>query len=499
MRDHRINNVIVCCIILALVLLIPLTGVVADATIRSDKDVNVNGNASLDNNVGDNAGSNLDTEVEGDIIITPDTDIDNGVDEDLTPDTNPDGDDDTTIEGGDSDNGENGDINGGESNDDTNPDINPDVNPDDDNNGENGDINDGSNGENGDVNEGVTPDNGGNNEDVNNGNNGEDGDTDSDEKVEEVEPVKYFVGKTISFTHGLEMVVYVNADALAGKNVTLEIVKPRYDAEGTIIGEETTILTEYATAKIYGINTYKFIYCGITAKECATEISMTIYADDEMIAGTTYSIKEYAMVQLAKSVVPANMKTLLVDLLNYGSAAQTFFDYNTANLANADLTDVEKAYATQDIPEFEAVREIINGEDNLVDAAGLSIILANTIKSKIHFYLNDCTPDDIYAVIEYVDGNGNKLEKIYDGSEFDNRTKNLYAITFEEYGVLQMEETYTVKFYSKSDDAQVGDTLTNNVYSYIAGVMNNADADPNHIAVVVALLKHSESLKAYFG
>ena len=42
----------------------------------------------------------------------------------------------------------------------------------------------------------------------------------------------------------------------------------------------------------------------------------------------------------------AKTKTLLVDMLNYGAAAQENFKYNTSDLANAKLTDAQKALAT---------------------------------------------------------------------------------------------------------------------------------------------------------
>ena len=47
-----------------------------------------------------------------------------------------------------------------------------------------------------------------------------------------------------------------------------------------------------------------------------------------------------------ESLSKAALKTLLVDMLNYGAAAQTYFNYNTGNLANSTLTAAQKKLGT---------------------------------------------------------------------------------------------------------------------------------------------------------
>ena len=42
----------------------------------------------------------------------------------------------------------------------------------------------------------------------------------------------------------------------------------------------------------------------------------------------------------------AEFKTLAVDMLNYGAAAQSYFGYRTDNLANRSLTGAQKALGT---------------------------------------------------------------------------------------------------------------------------------------------------------
>ena len=61
----------------------------------------------------------------------------------------------------------------------------------------------------------------------------------------------------------------------------------------------------------------------------------------------------YANTMLSYYSNNAKMRTLLVDLLNYGASAQTFFGYNTANLVNKDLTEEQKGWATAEAPELD--------------------------------------------------------------------------------------------------------------------------------------------------
>ena len=62
---------------------------------------------------------------------------------------------------------------------------------------------------------------------------------------------------------------------------------------------------------------------------------------------------------LAKAETTAKEKTLVVDMLNYGAAAQKFFNYNTENLANALLSDEQKGFATAEVTaEDKRVKEL---------------------------------------------------------------------------------------------------------------------------------------------
>lgn len=71
------------------------------------------------------------------------------------------------------------------------------------------------------------------------------------------------------------------------------------------------------------------------------------------------SVREYAYTMLDRynSDDYAELRTLFVDLLNYGAASQKYIGYQTDNLVNADLTDEQKAWGTNTEPSFTNIRD----------------------------------------------------------------------------------------------------------------------------------------------
>lgn len=86
---------------------------------------------------------------------------------------------------------------------------------------------------------------------------------------------------------------------------------------------------------------------GIAAKNLGDTLYFMIYAklaDGSYIYTGLYNFnpKDYAVGRIEKSD-NANMRALCVSMLNYGSAAQTYFQYKSYNLMNASLTAEQKA------------------------------------------------------------------------------------------------------------------------------------------------------------
>ncbi len=98
----------------------------------------------------------------------------------------------------------------------------------------------------------------------------------------------------------------------------------------------------YDSSSGYYIATSK----GIAAKCLGDTLYLSVYAklsDNTYVYGNlvSYSPKTYAYNSLNSSA-SSKMKALVVAMLNYGAAAQTYFNYNTNALVNANLTAAQK-------------------------------------------------------------------------------------------------------------------------------------------------------------
>ena len=95
---------------------------------------------------------------------------------------------------------------------------------------------------------------------------------------------------------------------------------------------------------------------GIHAKQLADDVYLAVYA--KLTNGSyvysqlvSYSAATYAYNQLENSD-DVQLKQLVVSMLNYGAQAQRYFSHNMDNLANAGLTEEQRALADTYHPEM---------------------------------------------------------------------------------------------------------------------------------------------------
>ncbi len=79
------------------------------------------------------------------------------------------------------------------------------------------------------------------------------------------------------------------------------------------------------------------------AKEFGDDVYIVFYVDGEAVTpAVRYGVKDYAYRMLSNPNTAEDVKALCREILNYASAAQIFFGYNTDDLANAGL-DAQEA------------------------------------------------------------------------------------------------------------------------------------------------------------
>ena len=221
-----------------------------------------------------------------------------------------------------------------------------------------------------------------------------------------------------------------------------------------------------------------------------------VYEGEEVQCHTvTYSVKQYCDNMLARCEeggIYANdekFKRLLIDLLNYGSAAQIYADYNTDTLANASLTETQKSWATQGSLNLESVtntkyEEIENASATwksaglvLQDAVIMRIKIATESVEGLTVKIRTDENQSGWTVSEFVETSGGYY-LYFDGLSARKMSETVYVTAYRNGEVISNTLTYSIESYAKSKQNDTNESLAN---------------------LVEAMMKYGKSAKAYKG
>ena len=205
---------------------------------------------------------------------------------------------------------------------------------------------------------------------------------------------------------------------------------------------------------------YIIEYSDIAAKQIGDKIEITIYDGN----GTQISVKRedgikaYAGRVLGNAENSDAVKTTVVDMLNYGAAAQLQFNYKTDNLANADLTDEQKAYASE-------MPELINQREMDEYVYGTTLTLESKILLKAYF--EDIT-EDMSVTVSFKNHYGTEIvEEI----KYEDIGKNgsYYEVIVDKLVIADVNQLVTITVYNS--DKTVYSKLVDSISSYLARQM----------------------------
>ena len=201
-------------------------------------------------------------------------------------------------------------------------------------------------------------------------------------------------------------------------------------------------------------------------------VTATIYDGEKKVNETKKSVKEYLyeLIRAKKadySKMPceqfAAMKTLAVDMLNYGAAAQKKYLSATAEeLVTAELTTEEAALATTFAAPDKNAQATLSGTK-----AGYEWVSAG-----IRFDYNV----SLYFVIKPLTENAVLKLKINDNEVIDKFTKDEngnYKFRYENVNVVDFATPYTVTVWN--GETQIGQTLSYSVNTYVLNMHANAE------------------------
>ena len=128
---------------------------------------------------------------------------------------------------------------------------------------------------------------------------------------------------------------------------------------------------------------YKFTFL-ISAKNMADNVNAQIVTSD----GPVGDAKNLAVMTYCNYMIQYSTDTKLVSLmkamLNYGAAAQILFNHNTDNLANASLSEADKALADVDAS---AYAHSVAGSEEGIQVYNATLLLETETSIRIYFKL----------------------------------------------------------------------------------------------------------------
>lgn len=153
-----------------------------------------------------------------------------------------------------------------------------------------------------------------------------------------------FVAATVSMGNNLDMKFALKPAEVTAAGGQSVVIKHVY-GDGREDRETVIPVAELGMQGVY----YAVVYDGLAAKQMCDVVTLTVInADGQPVSEPwTDSMRDYEM-RMYSSAKTDLVKTLYVDMLNYGAAAQEFSKYKTGDLANNQLTDEQKAMARAD-------------------------------------------------------------------------------------------------------------------------------------------------------
>ena len=271
-------------------------------------------------------------------------------------------------------------------------------------------------------------------------------------------PAKFY-GTSINLGNTLDMYFgfYTGLVDEAGR-----VVFVREFADGTTETTEAPITAFKKNNSVYDIT-----YTGLSAKEMCDTIHVYVYNGEGTLVGQhSDSIRSYILRQLREKEYEQAFRTLCIDLLNYGAAAQETFGYNAGDLANKDLTAKELAEGTQ-ITSAYADKQTKSGQ--VSSFYGTAYILETKISMSMavraSYFGEGC-----YALVSYTDHTGTEKSNIRLEGKKNN---SVYEFVLNEIVVADGRCLLTIEFY-KADGTKVL-TVQDSMESYTA---RNADIYP---------------------
>ena len=323
--------------------------------------------------------------------------------------------------------------------------------------------------------------------------------------VEITEPIldnSLTFGAQLYLENDLTMAFRVKTDKLTAYDISTAYLVVERDIYETGVKE--------AAAEAMTISEYKlengrliFSYPGIAAAQMNDSIRAIFYIKNAK--GQEYvspvlntSVATYLDGLLSASASDSKMVTLVMDMLNYGSAAQIYFDRHADAPVN-EAFESFKTYASYASSDFRTALENLSATENAEGKNG-KLNLGLDLGTRIGIQYKVTVPagvaaEDVALII--TDSNGNVLETLaVAGNPTDSRGR--YLVNF--YGSTSRDMRRVVYATAYANGEAITGSYAYSISTYAWGVQENASLQPeNLVNVTRMMLLYGDSAANYFA
>ena len=255
-------------------------------------------------------------------------------------------------------------------------------------------------------------------------------------------------------------------------------------------------------------NFYRIPYAGVAAKEMGDKVYLAVFDEqgNQVSVMHRYSIEELAYKELNKTNVDPEFATLLVDLLNYGAAAQTHFKYNVNNLVNANLTEKQKAFASEQLNIDASLEEGVVGA---TVKAAVTLVTEGTISINVNYAIQASLADELedrlngaqYATIDYSDHYNNpvslRIDELEDGTLSGGPAKKAKITSL---AAADGRTVVTIRLHDQDGNEIAESERTVTIFGVAYNSLKKSgynESNTEHV-LFMRLMQYSDSAYAYF-
>ncbi len=297
----------------------------------------------------------------------------------------------------------------------------------------------------------------------------------------EIRPMRFYAA-SVTVSDAYELSFRIPASSFTGVGVTAYTVRLE-SADGTL---GCTYTDGYAFARDGG---YYYAMRGINPDRLGDRITATVrYTVNGTVytSEKTYSIGEFCYARL-DTVTDSNEARMLVDLLNYGAAAQVYTGYNTGALVNASLTNAQKALGTQTPAAYTDVTNTAHTtvQNPSVTWKSAGMFLSQTVRMSFRITAASTAGLSVRITVG---------TDSYTVTSFTANGDGTHTFFFENLGFTRLDETMYLTVMQNG--TAVSNTLAYSAASYAAG-RQDSTTDPALSALVDAMMSFGRALKVW--